>query len=200
MSYNSKMGSFEVITGCMFSGKSEELIRRIRRAEIAKQKVLVFKPLIDFRYSRKGVVSHSGVSIEAIPVENPEAILKHDVSEIQVVAIDEIQFFTTEIRYIIEKLVLNGIRVIAAGLDMDFRGEPFGPMPELMSMANKIDKLEAVCTVCGAPAYYTQRVIAGVPASYFDPVILVGAQEAYEARCRMHHQVGNHPRNLYPNS
>ncbi|MBT9130355.1 MAG: Thymidine kinase [candidate division WS2 bacterium] len=200
MSYNSKMGSFEVITGCMFSGKSEELIRRIRRAEIAKQKVLVFKPLIDFRYSRKGVVSHSGVSIEAIPVENPEAILKHDVSEIQVVAIDEIQFFTTEIRYIIEKLVLNGIRVIAAGLDMDFRGEPFGPMPELMSMANKIDKLEAVCTVCGAPAYYTQRVITGVPASYFDPVILVGAQEAYEARCRMHHQVGNHPRNLYPNS
>ncbi len=199
MNCNNKMGSFEVVTGCMFSGKSEELIRRIRRAEIARQKVLVFKPLIDHRYSRKGVVSHSGISVEAIPVENPEAILEHDLSEIQVVAIDEIQFFTKEIRYVIEKLVLSGIRVIAAGLDMDFRGEPFGPMPELMSMANKIDKLEAVCTVCGVPAYYTQRIIAGIPASYDDPVILVGAQEAYEARCREHHQVGNHPRNLYLN-
>ncbi|MBT9164129.1 MAG: Thymidine kinase [candidate division WS2 bacterium] len=200
MNHNYKMGSFEVITGCMFSGKSEELIRRIRRAEIARQKVLVFKPLIDQRYSRKGVVSHSGISIEAIPVENPESMLKHDLSEIQVVAIDEIQFFTKEIRYIIEKLVINGIRVIAAGLDMDFRGEPFGPMPELMSMANKIDKLEAVCTVCGVPAYYTQRIISGIPASYYDPVILVGAQEAYEARCRTHHQVGSHPRNLYDNT
>lgn len=193
------MGNFEVITGCMFSGKSEELIRRIRRAEIARQKILVFKPLIDQRYSKKGVVSHSGISVEAIPVENPEAIMEHDFSEIQVVAIDEIQFFTKEIRYVIEKLVLKGVRVIGAGLDMDFRGEPFGPMPELMSMANKIDKLEAVCTVCGVPAYYTQRIIAGVPASYYDPVILVGAQESYEARCRLHHQVGDHPRNLYGN-
>lgn len=193
------IGTLEVITGCMFSGKSEELIRRVRRAKIAKQMVLVFKPSIDTRYNSSGVVSHSGISVEAIPVEDPSIILKNITPEVKVVAIDEVQFFPQEIKQVIDELRYRGMRVIVAGLDMDFRGEPFGYIPDLMAMANKVDKLEAVCSVCGASAYYTQRLINGQPASYNDPVILVGAVEFYEARCQNHHKVKNHPNSKWKN-
>lgn len=199
MDLSSRIGTLEVITGCMFSGKSEELIRRVRRAKIAKQKVIVFKPSIDNRYNSTGVVSHSGISVEAIPVEDPSAILRAITLDTQVVAVDEVQFFPSEIKLVLEELVQMGLRVIAAGLDMDFRGEPFGYIPDIMAIANKVDKLEAVCSVCGAPAYYTQRIINDKPASYYDPIILVGAIEFYEARCQNHHNVEGHPRRKWKN-
>ncbi|MDI3547315.1 MAG: thymidine kinase [Halanaerobiales bacterium] len=185
----SNSGWIEVITGPMYCGKSEELIRRVRRVKIAKQKVKVFKPLIDDRYSKSDVVSHSGDSIEAISVDHPEEIIKRLDNSIDVVGIDEIQFFSDEIIDICEKMANDGIRVILAGLDRDFRGEPFGPVPELLARAEYVDKLHAICVICGNPATRTQRLINGRPASYDDPVILVGASEVYEARCRKCHQV-----------
>lgn len=173
----------------MFSGKSEELIRRVRRAQLAKQKIAVFKPAIDNRYSTEAVVSHNGTSFEAQPVERSSDIFKYIDPELDVIAIDEVQFFDKEIVEVLQHLADSGHRVIAAGLDQDFRGEPFGHMPEIMAIAEMVTKLQAVCTVCGAPASRTQRLINGKPASYDDPVILVGAHEAYEARCRHHHEV-----------
>lgn len=185
----SNSGWIEVITGPMYCGKSEELIRRLRRVKIAKQKVKVFKPIIDDRYSKNDVVSHSGDSMEAISVDHPEEILKRVDDKIDVVGIDEIQFFSKEIIEVCEILANQGKRVIVAGLDRDFRGEPFGPMPELLSRAEYVDKLHAICVVCGNPATRTQRLINGRPASYSDPVIMVGASEVYEARCRKCHQI-----------
>ncbi|OCA82379.1 thymidine kinase [Bacillus sp. FJAT-27225] len=182
-------GWVEVICGSMFSGKSEELIRRVRRAQFAKQKVAVFKPKIDNRYSEESVVSHNGSSFIAMPISHSTAIFDHIDVETDLIAIDEVQFFDDEIVNVIQHLANSGYRVIAAGLDQDFRGEPFGKMPELMAIAELVTKLQAVCAVCGSPSSRTQRLIDGRPASYDDPVILVGASEAYEPRCRHHHEV-----------
>ncbi|MGB9779607.1 thymidine kinase [Caldanaerobacter sp.] len=182
-------GFIEVIVGPMFSGKSEELIRRIRRAQIAKQKVQVFKPAIDDRYSIDKVVSHNGSSISAISVADSSEILKLLEEDTQVVAIDEIQFFDQSLVDVVREIADMGKRVICAGLDMDFRGEPFGPTPYIMAIAESVDKLTAICVKCGNPATRTQRLINGKPAKYDDPIILVGAHETYEARCRKCHEV-----------
>lgn len=182
-------GWIEVICGSMFSGKTEELIRRVRRAQIARQKVQVFKHSLDVRYARREVASHNGLQLEATPVENSaqiRALLEPDTT---VVAIDEGQFFDEGIVALCEELADRGLRVIVAGLDLDFRGEPFGPMPQLMARAERVDKLQAICVVCGGPASRTQRLINGQPAAYDDPIILVGAEEVYQARCRGCHQV-----------
>jgi thymidine kinase len=186
-------GWVEVICGSMFSGKTEELIRRVRRAQIARQKVQVFKPAIDDRYGVESITSHNGMHAEAIPVAEAKTILELVDSETTVVAIDEVQFFDWQIAPVVDRLAERGIRVVASGLDMDFRGEPFGPMPLLMAQAEQVDKLHAICMVCGQPATRTQRLIDGKPASYSDPVILVGAREVYEARCRKHHEVPGRP-------
>jgi thymidine kinase len=181
----------------MFSGKTEELIRRVRRAQIAKQKVQVFKPVIDDRYGIQKITSHNGLFVEAMPVTEAEAILDLVETDTTVVAVDEVQFFDWQIADVVNELASRGVRVIVSGLDMDFRGEPFGPMPLLMSEAELVDKLHAICVVCGQPASRTQRLIDGEPASYSDPVILVGASEVYEARCREHHKVpGKPPRSI----
>ncbi len=182
-------GRLEVICGSMFSGKTEELIRRVHRAQIARQKVQVFKPSLDDRYALERVTSHNGMGLDAIVVHGAEEILRLVEPDTDVVAIDEAQFFGWEIAEVCDTLANRGVRVIVAGLDMDFRGEPFGPMPVLMAQAEKVDKLQAICVVCGGEASRTQRLINGRPAAYDDPVILVGAQEVYEARCRACHQV-----------
>ncbi|MEA3352058.1 MAG: thymidine kinase [Chloroflexota bacterium] len=182
-------GSLEVITGSMFCGKTEELIRRLRRAAIAKQHVQVFKPVIDNRYAEQKVTSHAGHNFEAIPIRKSIEILAALDADTTVVAIDEAQFFDNEIISIVQRLADQSIRVIVAGLDTDFRGEPFGPMPVLMAKAERVDKLHAICMKCGGLASRTQRLVDGRPAHYDDPVVIVGADELYEARCRKHHQV-----------
>lgn len=182
-------GWIEVVCGSMFSGKTEELIRRIKRAAIAKQKVQVFKPSIDTRYTVEQVASHSGIYFKAEPVTDVAAIRELLDPDAEVVGIDEVQFFEESVLELCRELAHAGRRVIVAGLDLDFRGEPFGPMPFLMAEAEQVDKLQAICLVCGAPASRTQRLINGKPANYHDPIILVGASENYEARCRLHHQV-----------
>jgi thymidine kinase len=182
-------GSIEVVCGSMFSGKTDELIRRLRRATIARQKVQVFKPIIDNRYSVENVTSHAGTSYQAVPVADAKTILDKLDKDTTVVAIDEAQFFDDEILTIVQTLADKGLRVVVAGLDTDFRGEPFGPMPVLMAQAERVDKLQAICMVCGEPATRTQRLVNGSPANYHDPVVIVGASEMYEARCRQHHQV-----------
>ncbi len=184
-------GYIEVIIGPMYSGKSEELIRRIKRAKIAKQNIVVFKPQIDSRYSKEDVVSHSGNSVNAIPISDPKQIYDFIDSKTQVVGIDEVQFFDEEIVDIAIDLADKGIRVIAAGLDMDFKGEPFGPTPKLLAVAEFVDKIQAICSVCGQPATRSQRLINGQPAKYDDPIIQVGAIESYEARCRKCHVVSS---------
>jgi len=173
----------------MFSGKTDELIRRLVRATIAKQKVQVFKPAIDIRYAVEKVTSHAGSNYDAVPVEKAADIRQKLEADTTVVGIDEAQFFDPEIVPVAEELADRGIRVIVAGLDMDFRGEPFGPMPIFMSMAEHVDKLHAICMVCGNEASRTQRLVNGKPARYDDPVVIVGASELYEARCREHHDV-----------
>jgi len=183
------VGSVEVICGSMFCGKTEELIRRLRRARIAKQEVQVFKPVIDNRYDHKKVTSHSGLDVDAQPVENSDDIFAQLDPSTTVVGIDEVQFFDAGIVDVVETLAEKGIRVIVTGLDMDFRGEPFGCMPDLMARAEKVEKLQAICMVCGESASRTQRLVNGTPAHYDEPIVVVGAQEMYEARCRKHHQV-----------
>lgn len=178
-----------MVCGSMFSGKTEELIRRVKRALIARQKVQVFKPSLDTRYEHQKVTSHGGLDFQASPVERAEDILERLEPNTEVVAIDEAQFFDGSITQVCDTLADRGLRVIVAGLDTDFRGEPFGPMPMLMSQSERVDKLQAICQRCGAPASRTQRLINGRPAAYDDPIILVGAQEVYEARCRVCHQV-----------
>lgn len=180
-------GWIECITGSMFSGKSEELIRRLRRGIYAKQKVVVFKPAIDNRYHKEKVVSHNGNAIEAINIVAAKEILSQDLTNVDVIGIDEVQFFDDQIVDIAEHLAENGHRVIVAGLDMDFKGEPFEPMPKLLAVSEQVTKLQAVCAVCGSPSSRTQRLINGQPAKIDDPIILVGANESYEPRCRAHH-------------
>ena len=187
-------GWIELICGSMFSGKTEELIRRVTRAQIARQRVQVFKPRLDTRYTQEKVSSHSGAYLNATPVRDAREILALVELDTSVVAIDEAQFFDWSIADVCNALADEGKRVIVAGLDMDFRGEPFGPVPLLMAQAETVDKLQAICVVCGAPASRTQRLINGQPASYDDPVIMVGASEVYEARCRHCHQVPGRPR------
>jgi thymidine kinase len=182
-------GSLEVICGSMFSGKTEELLRRLRRATIAKQKVQVFKPQLDDRYGVERVTSHDGLHMEARPVASAREILDLLEPDTTVVGIDEAQFFDWEIANVIQELAEAGKRVIATGLDMDFRGEPFGPMPILLAQAETVDKVRAICVVCGDVASRTQRLVDGHPAAYDDPIIVVGASEKYEARCRACHQV-----------
>lgn len=182
-------GWIEVVCGSMFSGKSEELIRRVKRAEIARQKVQVFKPQIDTRYGLAQVSSHSGAHVNATPLQNSADIPGCVAPDTEVVAIDEVQFFDAGVVGVCETLAQQGRRVIVAGLDMDFRGEPFGSLPELMARAEEVTKLQAICVICGAPATRTQRLINGVPARYDDPIVMIGASEAYEARCRACHAV-----------
>jgi len=182
-------GSIEVICGSMFSGKTDELIRRLVRATIAKQNVQVFKPAIDIRYAVEKVTSHAGADFDAVPVEKAMDIRERVEKDTTVVAIDEAQFFDPAIVEVAQELAGHGVRVIVAGLDMDFRGEPFGPMPTFMSKAEKVDKLHAICMTCGNEASRTQRLVNGKPARYDDPVVIVGASELYEARCREHHIV-----------
>ncbi|ANU14037.1 Thymidine kinase [Planococcus halocryophilus Or1] len=182
-------GWVELICGSMFSGKSEELIRRVRRSQFAKQKIAVFKPKIDDRYSKEAVVSHNGATVIALPISRSSEMWDYITDEFDVIAIDEAQFFDEAIIENVQKLANHGFRVIVAGLDQDFRGRPFGPMPALLAIAEQVTKLQAVCTVCGSPASRTQRLIDGKPAGSDDPTILVGASEAYEPRCRHHHEV-----------
>jgi thymidine kinase len=182
-------GSIEVICGSMFSGKTDELIRRLVRAKIAKQKVQVFKPAIDVRYAVEKVTSHTGANFDAVPVKKASEILRKIDKDTTVVGIDEAQFMDDEVVEVAHELAEHGVRVLVAGLDTDFRGEPFGPMPILMSKAERVDKLHAICMVCGDEASRTQRLVNGKPARYDDPVVIVGASEMYEARCRVHHEV-----------
>jgi thymidine kinase len=183
-------GWIEVICGVMFSGKSEELIRRVRRAIIARKKVQVFKSHLDERYSGiYAISSHDGRTVQAVPVDTPEQIVRLIDPDTQVVAIDEAQFLDDAIVDLVTLLANSGRRVILAGTDCDFRGEPFGPMPKLLAIAEVVDKLHAICVICGNPASRNQRLIAGRPARYDSPTIMVGSTEAYEARCRACHSV-----------
>lgn len=188
-------GWVEVICGSMFSGKSEELIRRVRRATYGNLSVRVFKPALDNRYDKDSVVSHNGNSTIARPVNNSQEILENIDGSVDIIGIDEVQFFDESVVDVADELANKGIRVIIAGLDTDFRAEPFGPMPKLMALSESVTKLNAICPVCGSPASRTQRLINGKPASYDDPIILVGASESYEPRCRHHHEVPNKPSN-----
>ena len=189
MSSRTDSGTIEVISGSMFSGKTEELMRRLRRATIAKQRIQVFKPAVDIRYAAKAISSHNGLQLNAIPVQTSDEIRQLVDPDAGVIAIDEIQFFDDGVVALCDELAEKGHRVICAGLDMDFRGVPFGPIPRLLAIAEKVDKLQAICVVCGRAASRTQRMIEGKPAWYEDPVLLVGASEVYEARCRAHHEV-----------
>lgn len=189
-----KDGWLEVISGNMYAGKTEELLRRVRRIEYAKKSIIVFKPKIDNRYSVDEVVSHNNLRTKSIPIKDAKEMLEHLPEELPyAIAIDEIQFFGNDMINAIENLADKGVRIIVAGLDRDFRGEPFGIMPELLSKAEYVTKLFAICQVCGAPATRTQRLIDGRPASYNDPIIMVGAKEQYEARCRHCHVVLDKP-------
>ena len=186
-------GWLEVITGCMFAGKTEELIRRIKVLQYAKKPVMVFKPMIDNRYSSDAVVSHAGTSVNSILILSANDIYDYIKDDTEVIAIDEVQFFDAQIVTICNALADQGKRVMVAGLDMDFRGEPFGVMPALITTAEFVTKLTAVCMKCGAPATRTQRLVNGKAARYSDPIVLVGASEAYEARCRHCHEVADKP-------
>ena len=189
-------GWIEIICGSMFSGKTEELIRRVRRAEIARQRIQVFKPRLDTRYAMENVASHDGMQIEAEVLASADEILTRLRPDTTVVAIDEAQFFDWKVADVARSLADRGLRVVITGLDLDFRAEPFGPMPLLMAEAEEVDKLHAICVKCGATASRTQRLINGEPARYTDPVILVGASEVYEARCRACHEVPGRPDGL----
>ena len=182
-------GWLEVVCGPMFSGKSEEMIRRLRRAEIAGQRVVIFKPVIDDRYDAADVVSHAGARMRAVPVTSPGEVATR-ANGFDVVGMDEIQFFDEGIVEVALELAERGVRIVAAGLDQDFRRLPFGPMPELLSHAEFVDKLQAVCHRCGGPATTTQRLVDGGPAPYSGETVVVGAAEQYEARCRGCHEAG----------
>jgi len=182
-------GSVEVIVGSMFCGKTEEMIRRLRRATIAKQKVQIFKPAIDKRYDSVKVVSHNGSALDAVPIDKAADIQEKLADDTTVAAIDEAQFLDDQIIPLVNELADKGIRVIISGLDLDFRAEPFGPIPALIAQAERVDKLYAICVACGGNASRTQRLVNGEPAHYNDPVVIVGAEEMYEARCRRCHEV-----------
>jgi thymidine kinase len=175
------IGWVEVVCGSMFSGKTEELIRRIKRAVYGKQRVQVFKPKLDDRYDADAVVSHSQLKLVSTPIERPEEIFQHLLPDTNVVGIDEVQFLGPDVVRVVEALAGRGLRVICAGLDQDYQGKPFEPMPQLLAIAEYITKELAICVVCGNPANRSQRLIAR------DERVLVGAQGAYEARCRKCH-------------
>lgn len=181
-------GWIEIICGSMFSGKSEELMRRLRRAQIARQNVSVFKPMLDNRYHATDVVSHDGTRLAARPVDNSADIIRM-VGDAAVIGIDEAQFFDHGIVDVALQLADDGRRVVLAALDMDFKNEPFGPVPGLLAVSEFVDKLQAICQVCSGPATRTQRLIGGRPATPDEPVIRVGAQESYEPRCRYCHEL-----------
>ena len=182
-------GSLILITGSMFSGKTEELIRRLRRALYARQRVQVFKHALETRSDLTEIRSHNGVPHEAGAVSTSEELLESIKPETDVVAVEEAQFFDEGIVDACRSLADSGYQVIVAGLDMDFRGRPFGPMPSLLAEADEVVKLRAICAICGRDASRSQRLIDGKPAPASAPTILVGAQETYEARCRQHHEV-----------
>jgi thymidine kinase len=182
-------GWLEVICGPMFSGKSEEMIRRLRRAEIAGQRVVILKPRIDDRYDATDVVSHAGARMQAVTVSSA-AEVPGCAEGFDVVGIDEVQFLEETIVTYALDLANRGVRVVVAGLDQDFRRLPFGPMPDLLSHAEFVDKLQAVCHRCGGPATTTQRLVDGLPAPYSGDTVVVGAAEQYEARCRDCHEAG----------
>jgi thymidine kinase len=183
-------GWIEVITGSMFSGKSEELIRRVRRALIARRRVQVFKSALDDRYAGvRTISSHDGSGVEAVPVRHSTEVAARVHPDTQVIAVDEVQFLDDGIVDVISVLADRGARVIVAGIDMDFRGEPFGPMPLVLTRAEAVDKLHAICVKCGAAASRNQRLVDGEPAPYESPVVQVGGAESYEARCRRCHEV-----------
>lgn len=178
------IGSLTVVTGSMFAGKSEELIRLTRRAQYAKKIVQVFKPCLDTRFDKDRVVSHQGSKVDALPVKNVQEMRQRLDPAAHVVLIEEAQFFEMELVRFAQDLADSGIEVVVAGLDQDFRREPFGPMPSLLAIADEVVKLRAICMKCGALASHTYRTIDGKPAHWDDPVILIGATESYEARCR----------------
>jgi thymidine kinase len=187
--HNPNGGWLEVICGPMFSGKSEEMIRRLRRAEIAGQRIVIFKPCIEDRYDASDIVSHAGIRMRGVPVAGVAELVER-ARGLEVVGIDEIQFFEPEIVAAALALADAGLRVVAAGLDQDFRRQAFGVMPELLAHAEFVDKLQAVCHRCGGPATTTQRLMDGAPAPYAGATIVVGANEQYEARCRGCHEAG----------
>lgn len=203
--YNEHMGWIEVITGSMFSGKSEELIKRLRRVKYANQSLIVFKHSSDSRYDNVKIASHSLNFIEALPVATVEemfTLVKEQYHSVEVIGIDEVQFFGETVVDFCQMMANSGKRVIVAGLDQDFRGEPFKPMDELLAKAEFIDKFNAICMVCGSPASRTQRLVNGEPAFYDDPIVMVGAAESYEARCRKHHivRLRDEEENMYTNN
>ena len=190
MFHGTRPGWIEVISGVMFSGKSEELIRRVRRAVIAKKTVQVFKSHLDARYAGLySVTSHDGITVDAEPVDSSEEILRSIRQGTEVIAVDEAQFLDEGIVAVANTLADRGVRVILAGTDVDFRGLPFGAMPTLMCVAEVVDKFQAICVVCGGPATRNQRLVNGKPAPWDSPTIMVGGRESYEARCRHCHKV-----------
>jgi thymidine kinase len=205
----SPSGTIEVVCGSMFSGKTEELMRRLKRAQYAKQKIQVFKPVIDQRYSMDHVQSHDANRVLSTPVTSAKEILDKVDDNTRIVGIDEAQFFDDGIVEVAQKLAYRGTRVICAGLDMDFRGQPFGPMPKLLAVAESVTKLSAVCVVCGAPATRSQRMIASTESktdlndTQSQEQVLVGAHDYYEARCRLCHEpnpITTVQPGLFPNS
>lgn len=190
-------GVLEVICGSMFAGKTEELIRRVKRFQYAKKNILIFKHAIDTRYDETLVVSHNGTTLEAQPLQNPEDIFTYLTQDTDVVVLDEVQFFDLEIVEVVRSLVRHNIRVIVAGLDKDFRGVPFPVTAALLSDAESVTKLSAVCVCCGQPATVSQRLIEGQPGSFNDPIVLVGESESYEPRCRHCHVILDAPFEKY---
>lgn len=184
MNFLSKKGRLEVICGSMFSGKSEELIRRLRRAEFARLRTQVFKHTLDNRKTTDHIHAHNGDKLTAIAIEKPEALFDLVLEDTCIIALDEVQFFPLTIIAILQHFIDAGKMVVAAGLDLDFRGVPFGCMPHLLAIADQVTKLQAICMECGKDAHFTQRLINGRPAQFDDPIVLIGAQECYQARCR----------------
>jgi thymidine kinase len=190
MYHGSRPGWIEVVAGVMFSGKSEELIRRVRRAIIARRRVQVFKSHFDSRFAGLySVTSHDGRELEATPVDSAAEIFRLVRPDTELVAIDEAQFIDPEIVSVVTALAARGVRVILAGTDTDFRGEPFGAMGDLLAIAESVDKLQAICVICGDLATRNQRLVDGRPARYDSPIIMIGGRESYEARCRHCHRV-----------
>jgi len=190
MFHGTRPGWIEVIAGVMFSGKSEELIRRVRRAVIARKKVQVFKSHLDARYAGLySISSHDGITVEAEPIDSSEQLMRQVAPATEVVAVDEAQFLDDGLVTVANTLADRGVRVVLAGTDVDFRGLPFGAMPTLMCIAEVVDKFQAICVVCGGPATRNQRLVNGKPATWDSPTILVGGRESYEARCRHCHKV-----------
>lgn len=188
MSFHPGLGSIEVICGSMFSGKTEELMRRLKRAQYARQKIQVFKPIIDQRYSVDHVQSHDANKILSTPVTHSKEVLELTEDNTRVVGIDEAQFFDDGIVDVAQKLAYRGIRVVCAGLDMDFKAQPFGSIPKLLAVAESVTKLSAVCVICGNPATRSQRMISLVEGNSADDTVLVGSNDYYEARCRICHE------------